>query len=346
MFSGFQEGIIAIYTQIFVLLGTSTINLLFQNVKSVLTAGFLFVLLPLVLVLVLGKLLLLLVVKITSSAAGTGISMAQNNEELDGVFGIAGYDYDPKQDIFYSLVNPWQRQFGYCRLYDEALAPLGMIIDCEPITFECYGKRWMLEFWKGQYALNTGCEIGLYQEVTNLGIPGVLDGPFYKSVSNEDMMHMAFSLNKNGKELFNREDRHWWLNGFKMGEFSKPSELTMDIVIQFNDSEMCYAFVEALIKAGYPEEDIWKVGYRVYFTFDKPHSEQPITRTRFTDWIIQKWNALMCAEYRKTTEDYDNIEDKLEAIKKHKPGIFNKAVIVGKSPKVYKSYDKIANYIN
>jgi hypothetical protein len=221
-----------------------------------------------------------------------------------------------------------------------------MIIDCEPITFECYGKRWMIEFWKGQYALNTGCEIGLYQEVTNIGIPGVLDGPFYKSVSNNEMLNMAFSLKKNGKELFSREDRHWWLNGFKMGEFSNPSELTMDIAIEFNDTVMCYAFAEALIKAGYSEEEIWKVGNKIYFTFAKPYTEQPITRTIFTDWIIQKWNALMCAEYRKATEQYDNIEDKLEAIKTQKPGIFNKVIKVGKSAKVYKAYSKISKYIN
>ena len=35
-------------------------------------------------------------------------------------------------DIFYSLNDCWQRDFGYCRLYDEACAPLAMIIDCEP----------------------------------------------------------------------------------------------------------------------------------------------------------------------------------------------------------------------
>jgi hypothetical protein len=106
MFSGFEEGIIALYPQVFVL-SASTLKDFFQIVNSVIVKGILYVLLPLVLIFILGKLLLLLVAKITSSAAGTGISMAHNDEELDGVFGIAGYDYDPKQDIFYSLVNPW-----------------------------------------------------------------------------------------------------------------------------------------------------------------------------------------------------------------------------------------------
>jgi len=55
------------------------------------------------------------------------------NDELDKAIEIAGYSYDPKQDIFYSTMDPWQRDIGYCRLYDELAAPLGMIIDCEPI---------------------------------------------------------------------------------------------------------------------------------------------------------------------------------------------------------------------
>ena len=29
-----------------------------------------------------------------------------------------GFKYDPYQDIFYSLMYAWQRDYGYCRLYD------------------------------------------------------------------------------------------------------------------------------------------------------------------------------------------------------------------------------------
>jgi len=51
-------------------------------------------------------------------------------------------------------------------LYDEAAAPLGMIVDCEPIHFEYKGKRWLIQFWKGQYDLPTGAEVG-YMQPTN-----------------------------------------------------------------------------------------------------------------------------------------------------------------------------------
>jgi len=340
----FINRIIDIYTSFFILSKASSVHAIYQGIESVFVIGFFYILLPLITVLILGRILYILIVK-ASSAAGVGMSLAQNDEELDDVFGIAGYDYDPKQDIFYSTLEPWQKKFGYCRLYDEALAPLSMIIDCEPIIFECFGKKWMVEFWKGQYALNTGCEIGLYKEVVDLGIAGIQDS-FYTSVNDKDMMYMAFSLKKKGKELFSREGRHWWLTGFKMGEFSKPSELTMDIAIAFNEPNMCYSFINALIKAGYLEEEIMKVGNKVYFTFGKPRTVQPITRTKLTDWIIQKKNKIMCEQYRKATSDHKTIEEKLIALKMDKPNLFKKITNIGKGEKVYKSYDKFKNYIN
>lgn len=59
---------------------------------------------------------------------------SNNEDDIYKAIEAAGYSYDPKQDIFYSNMDAWQRNMGYCRLYDEAAAPMGMIIDCEPIT--------------------------------------------------------------------------------------------------------------------------------------------------------------------------------------------------------------------
>src|SRR5690554_5362892 len=73
-----------------------------------------------------------------------------------------GFAYDPYKDLFYSNLDAWQRDKGYCRLYDEAAAPLSMIMDCEPIYFEYDNKRWLIQFWKGQYGMTTKVEIGVY----------------------------------------------------------------------------------------------------------------------------------------------------------------------------------------
>jgi len=328
----------------FILPGAGSMNFILLDIGSFIIIALFYIFLPLIIILTLGGAIFSVLSK-ASKAAGLGISLAQSNEELGGVFGIAGYEYDPEQDIFYSIVDPWQRKFGYCRLYDEALAPLSMIVDCEPIIFECYGQKWMIEFWKGQYCLNTGCEIGVYREVIDLGIVG-LNGSFFMSIRDDEMMRMAFSLKKKGKELFHREDRHWWLTGFKMGEFSNPSQLTMDIAIEFNDLNMCYAFINALLNVGYSEDEIAKIGNRVYFTFGKPRTKQPLTRTLLTDWIIQRKNKLMCKQYRKVTEQYKTIEEKLAALKKSNPIIFKKAVNIGKTQEVYKAYNKFKRYID
>ncbi len=49
--------------------------------------------------------------------------VAELNDELEP-FGFA---YEPYQDIFYSLQYPWQRELGYCKLYDEGFKRLGCI---------------------------------------------------------------------------------------------------------------------------------------------------------------------------------------------------------------------------
>ena len=82
-------------------------------------------------------------------AGGNGVVNVTGNDEVDKAIGAAGYSYDMKQDMFYSRMDAWQREMGYCRLYDEVAAPCGMIIDCEPINFEYDGKKWLIEFWKG-----------------------------------------------------------------------------------------------------------------------------------------------------------------------------------------------------
>ena len=67
------------------------------------------------------------------------------------------------QDIIFSRMNAWQRDFGYAYVYDfVAPATINAIIDCEPFFFRYNNKDWMIELWKGQYGFETGAEIGVY----------------------------------------------------------------------------------------------------------------------------------------------------------------------------------------
>ncbi|MEA4902017.1 DUF4474 domain-containing protein [Desulfitobacterium sp.] len=267
--------------------------------------------------------------------------MSMGNKELDKIIELAGYGYDPAQDIFYSTMNPWQRDVGYCRLYDEAAAPFGMIIDCEPIYFDYQGKKWMIAFWKGQYDLVTGGEIGVYIASHKITLEGVFAGTFYQSVSDEDCLTMAYALKKNGKPLFIRHDKHWWLTGFKLGEFSEPLELTMDIMITLKDLPMRDAFIDGLIKAGYQYTDLWVTDYTVRLIFDIPHTPQPITRTRETDKLIQRKNLLLCEQYQALTNPYNTVPEKIKALEDLSPSMYKKVQKIGKSKKLYEMYTSI-----
>lgn len=257
-----------------------------------------------------------------------------------------GFRYEPYQDIFYSGMNTWQRDYGYCRLYDEAAAPLSMIIDCEPIRFEYAGKRWMIEFWKGQYGMTTGGEVGIYYTTgPDLNIPGIFNGTFYHCVKDEDRVNMAFAFRKNGNLMFTRHGYHWWLTGFKLGEFSDPEDLTMDIMLELYDKTMVKAFVDALKKVGYKESEYAVHGNRVYVHFGKPHTSQPVTRTAFTEYIMQRNNESFCRAYARLTEGYTNTLDRLDIVQEKSPSMYNQILRVGKPKGVFEAFDTIKNFI-
>lgn len=270
----------------------------------------------------------------------------KDEEALDQALASAGYSYDPHQDIFYSRMDAWQKKFGYCRLYDEATAPLSMIVDCEPIRFEYGNKRWLIEIWKGQYGLTTGCEVGIYtSEGPDLNIPGVFNGTFYNCADDEDQLYLSYALRRNRRILFTREGRHWWLTGFKLGEFSEPYELMMDVSITLKDRFMCHAFVNALRETGYSDYEFRVVHTTVWILFDKPHSPQPLSRIEVTDRITQKKNQILCEKYQDLTKEYYGTPQKINAIRQKAPELYNLIVNMGKPIQLFKGYEMIQNHI-
>ncbi len=279
---------------------------------------------------------------VTEIVGSTTERLAELNRELKP-FGFA---YEPYQDIFYSLLNPWQRDMGYCRLYDEASAVMSMIIDCEPIRFEYGGRRWLIEFWKGQYGMTTGCEVGIYYtQWPDLDIPGVFNGTFYYCLRDEELINMSFIFKKRGNILFTRSGYHWWLTGFKLGEFSKPTELTMDIILDLYDRKMANAFIDALIKTGYKDEEFIQQGRRVIVRFDKPHTKQPLTRGGLTEFIMMRNNEALCSSYQMLTEAYTDTLDKLEIVRKESPSMYGQILNLGKPKAVFEAYNNIKEYL-
>lgn len=262
-------------------------------------------------------------------------------ELLNEFMKLYGYAYDPQQDIFYSVIDAWQREMGYTRLYDEAAVLSYIIIDCEPIYFEYDNRRWMIEFWKGQYGMTTGFEIGIYYTdrvdlTDDLHLKDeYINWTFYNCVDDDNMLKMKFTLIKNGKVMMKRKAIHWWLTGFKLGEFSEPQELVANITIEFKNLEMRNAFLQGLKRAGYTREEIRVKGKIVNLIFDKPKTPQPYTRIAELEEIMQKKNKLLCDSFNEITKDYDNALDKIKALQDIAPDMLKNIVLMGKPKDIF-----------
>lgn len=170
-----------------------------------------------------------------------------------------GFEYDANQNIFQSSINPWQRYFGFCQLYDICAPVTMMFYDTVRLKFDYGEYNWMVQIWKGQYGITSGAEMGIYHKPTTRATE------FYDCATDENMVYMSFDVYKNGKFYFQRaEERHWWLTGFVLGEASSPSQLEMRNTITLKDKAMLSAFCGALEENNL---DYTVAGLKVSFTW-------------------------------------------------------------------------------
>lgn len=278
-----------------------------------------------------GVILALIVIAAVTAFLGSIVAAAraerrrgrEEEKDWEDIVAEAGYLYDRTQNIFYTALGAWQRNFGYSRLYDEAAAPMSLIIDCEPIYFSYKGKNWLIELWKGQYGMCTGCEVGVYNtESEKLYYFDGFNYTLYNCASDEDHLEMSLALIKNGKTLFTRKDRHWWLTGFILGEFSEPSELVMDLTIRMKDPGMLRAFTESLRELGYTDENMRVSGDLVGIWFSTPRSEQPYTRTELISRLSQMKNKYLCDKYREMTVGTRDMDEAIAAVRQKAPELY------------------------
>ncbi len=256
-------------------------------------------------------------------------------EDLNEILKTYGYSYDFQSDTFFSIHDAWQRKMGYTRIYDEAAAPMSMIIDCEPIYFQYDNKRWLIQFWKGQYGMTTGGEVGVYYTDELDSRIQEIDLNWYQCAEDDEMLKMDFVLVKDRKSIIKRTDVHWWLTGFKLGEFSNPDQLSMYLSINLKNKEMRDEFIKGLNKAGYRDNEIIVFGNSVGLEFYKPKTTQPYTRIKKTDEITQMKNKLLCDKYQEITSGYDNLLDKISAVQRVDPELFMKLFNMGKSSEIF-----------
>lgn len=221
-----------------------------------------------------------------------------------------GFAYVPEQDIMTSRLDAWQKDFGYCTLYDKSASRFNMVFDCEPIYFDYDGRTWMIEFWKGQYGINLGGEIGIYQSDSVLS-PEQYDRTLFHGVSDDELLPISMELNYKGQPLFFIRRNHWWLTGFRMGSYCEPENLVMDVSITFLNEEMLESFVESLKHSGYGKCELLICDLTLSFSFSIPHTRQPrlvhCWRVRFSQWQ----NRLFCKLYQLITRPFTCTMDRI-----------------------------------
>lgn len=180
----------------------------------------------------------------SSQSGSNGLTQA----DMISYLRAAGYEYDSEQDIYYTTLNPWQRHFGFGSEYDEAATYFNM----DYVTFKCdftYGdKYWRIQCWKGQYALLSGAEMGVYTK----DIDSNLSEDFYACASDDNLLEMGFDFYKTTKDYNDRNrlfyrplEYHWWQTGFKFG-YCNPTNCVAVMTLYAKDGKMADAIEKGL----------------------------------------------------------------------------------------------------
>lgn len=160
------------------------------------------------------------------------------DDDGKGVLGL-GFNLDTETNTLYTVVDSWQRNFGFCLFYDIfCYCTDFMDYTTRRIKFNYDDKEWMIQVWKGRYFITAGAEIGVYSR------PVGSKGSYYDCASDDEMMVMGLELYRGDNLILKREpELHWWVTGFKIGQKAYiPQSLTLYGYIEFPDEEMASLF--------------------------------------------------------------------------------------------------------
>lgn len=236
-----------------------------------------------------------------------------------------GYCYYYSHMIFSTLYDAWQRDAGYTYLYDYMAPRFQMVFDSLPVYFDYRGKTWLIEFWKGQYGINTGAEIGIYHADT-IVTPEDYKTTLFTAADEEEMLSLSFRLCHKDEPCLQITQTHWWLTTFMVGKFTNPEDLFMKCAVTFPDTDMLTSFTEGLKASGIQENDIDYNGLRVSFSFYKSPDEPHNFYTRFWRAFSQKSNRAFCKLYCWFTNSFETTEDRVLYLYYSLPFAFRKTL--------------------
>ncbi|MBR1866722.1 MAG: DUF4474 domain-containing protein [Lachnospiraceae bacterium] len=234
-----------------------------------------------------------------------------------------GYCYHCHCGCFSSTLHAWQRAAGYTYLYDYMAPRFQMVFQFLPVYFDYADKTWLIEFWKGQYGINTGAEIGIYHTDRILA-PHHYRTAMFEAVSEEEMLLCSFRLSDSNGDYVQIRKKHWWLTAFLTGRFSEPSTLHMENTITFPNADMLAAFTTGLQRAGYPPNAYSISGLSLTFVFFHQEEQEYGFCSRLRCRLAQRKNKLFCKLYLWVTHPFHTTEDRVLCLYYYLPFTFRK----------------------
>jgi len=257
-------------------------------------------------------------------------------EELAAPFG---YVYHCCCGFFSSTIDAWQKAAGYTWFYDYMAPRFQMVFDALPVYFDYQKKTWLIEFWKGQYGINTGAEIGIYH-ADRLLSEAEYQVAHFAAADEHEMLSCSLHLCETDGTYVQISEKHWWLTAFFLGRYCPPYTLTADVSIGFPDYEMCNAYIEGLKQAGYTPSNISRYLRTVAVTFALPRTRQPFSQNSAVARLRLCLNRLCCFLYRHLTGGYSSTLDRLEFLAALSPVLFRLALRFANVRKRYHRYHR------
>lgn len=238
-----------------------------------------------------------------------------------------GYHYNCPEDIFTTNLDAWQKEFGYTYAYDRFAPLFDMVFDALPVYFDYAGRTWLIEFWKGQYGVTTGAEIGVYHADTIVP-ESKRKTTLFHAVSEEEMLEMSLSLQRNGIPLAHLKKRHWWLTAFCVGIFSYPRELRLNLTITFPNCEMLSSFARALLELGYTSKDLSSCNHKLTFFFAVPYGDRCGCLCRMVRRFALWRDKMLCKIYNQMVQPLTDTADQLLYLYFYLPAAFRRVFLL------------------
>lgn len=262
------------------------------------------------------------------------MSMWEKLEKINALAEPFGFFYVKDWDIFSTRRDAWQRKMGYEALFDAAAPAAHMVMDVWPVYFNYGGRTWLIEFWKGQYGINTGGEVGVYH-ADRIIPPGQYRFAHFDAASDDEMPLIRCKLTRGSETLYAYQMRHWWLTGFDMGRFSKPDSLVLNTEFIFDNPAMGDAFCEGLMR--HPEGGTHEhCKNRVYVRMNCSPKVSVLSRLHRA-WA-QMWNRFWVWAFVSVTRPFASSLDRVLFLYEQLPGCLKK--LLGFDRKHYRKKKK------